>query len=51
MLNPTGAATNLDVGAYSWDGGLVRFSPNPTGVVGLQEGVPGLNVVNLPGCP
>jgi hydrogenase small subunit len=46
------AAINLAVGACAWDGGLVRSNPNPTGAVGLQEAVPGLNnLVNLGGCP
>ncbi len=26
-------------------------NPNPTGAVGLHEAVPGINIVNLPGCP
>jgi len=46
-----GAAAVIAVGACAWDGGLVRSKPNPTGAVGLQEAVPGVNVVNLPGCP
>jgi hydrogenase small subunit len=46
-----GAAAVIAVGACAWDGGLVRAKPNPTGAVGLQEAVPGVNVVNLPGCP
>lgn len=46
-----GAAAVIAVGACAWDGGLVRSRPNPTGAVGLQEAVPGVNVVNLPGCP
>lgn len=45
------AAVNIAVGACAWDGGLVRSNPNPTGAVGLQEAVPGINVVNLGGCP
>jgi hydrogenase small subunit len=45
------AAAVIAVGACAWDGGLVRSNPNPTGAVGLQEAVPGANVVNLPGCP
>lgn len=46
-----GAAAVMAVGACAWDGGLVRSKPNPTGAVGLQEAVPGVSVVNLPGCP
>jgi hydrogenase small subunit len=45
------ASVNIAVGACAWDGGLVRSNPNPTGAVGLQEAVPGINVVNLGGCP
>ncbi len=41
----------IAVGACAWDGGLVAAAPNPTGAVGLQEAVPGINVVNLGGCP
>jgi hydrogenase small subunit len=45
------AAATISVGACAWDGGLVRSNPNPTGAVGVQEAVPGINVINLPGCP
>lgn len=45
------AAATISVGACAWDGGLVKSNPNPTGALGLQEAVPGLHVVNLPGCP
>jgi hydrogenase small subunit len=47
----SGAAAVIAVGACAWDGGLVRSKPNPTGAVGLEEAVPGVSVVNLPGCP
>ena len=47
----TNSAANIAVGACAWDGGLVRANPNPTGAVGLQEAVPGVQVVNLGGCP
>jgi hydrogenase small subunit len=47
----TNALATLAVGACAWDGGLVRSNPNPTGAVGVQEAVPGISVVNLPGCP
>ena len=46
-----GAAVNIAVGACAWDGGLVRSNPNPTGALGLQDAVPGVKIVNLPGCP
>jgi len=45
------AAASIAVGACAWDGGLVAAYPNPTGAVGLQEAVPGINVINMPGCP
>jgi hydrogenase small subunit len=45
------AAASIAVGACAWDGGLVASHPNPTGAVGLEEAVPGLNIVNMPGCP
>lgn len=45
------SAVNIAVGACAWDGGIVRASPNPTGAVGLQQAVPGINIVNLGGCP
>jgi hydrogenase small subunit len=47
----TNAAANIAVGACAWDGGIVKSNPNPTGALGLQEAIPGLNVVNLGGCP
>lgn len=47
----TNSAANIAVGACAWDGGLVRSNPNPTGAVGLQEAVPGIQVINLGGCP
>jgi hydrogenase small subunit len=45
------AAASIAVGACAWDGGLVAAKPNPTGAVGLEEAVPGLNIINMPGCP
>lgn len=45
------SAANIAVGACAWDGGLVRSNPNPTGALGLQDAVPGIKVINLPGCP
>jgi hydrogenase small subunit len=47
----TNAAATIAVGACAWDGGLVRSNPNPTGAVGVQEAIPGIKVINLPGCP
>lgn len=45
------AAASIAVGACAWDGGLVAAKPNPTGAVGLEEAVPGVNIINMPGCP
>ena len=45
------AAAVMAVGACAWDGGLVAASPNPTGAAGLQAVLPGIQVVNLGGCP
>lgn len=46
-----GAAATIAVGACAWDGGLVAAHPNPTGAVGLEEAVPGIKLINMPGCP
>ena len=43
------AKATLAVGACAWDGGLVQHGP--TGGEGVQDMVPGANVVNLGGCP
>ena len=43
------AAATIAVGACAWDGGLVQYGP--TGAQGVQDIVPGANVVNLGGCP
>jgi hydrogenase small subunit len=45
------AAASIAVGACAWDGGLVAAHPNPTGAVGLEEAVPGITLINMPGCP
>ena len=45
------AAASIAVGACAWDGGLVAAKPNPTGAVGLEEAVPGIKIINMPGCP
>jgi hydrogenase small subunit len=45
------AAASIAVGACAWDGGLVAAHPNPTGAVGLQQAVPGITLINMPGCP
>jgi hydrogenase small subunit len=43
------ARATLAVGACAWDGGLVKHGP--TGGQGVQDVVPGVEVVNLGGCP
>ncbi len=43
------AKATIAVGACAWDGGLVQHGP--TGGQGVQDMVPGANVVNLGGCP
>lgn len=45
------AAATITVGACAFYGGWPAARPNPTGAVGVQEAVPGITVVNLPGCP
>jgi hydrogenase small subunit len=45
------AAASIAVGACAWDGGLVASRPNPTGAVGLEQAVPGIKLINMPGCP
>ena len=43
------AKVTIAVGACAWDGGLVQHGP--TAGQGVQDVVPGANVVNLGGCP
>ena len=45
------ALVTLAVGSCSSWGGIPSASPNPTGAVSIKEAVPGITVVNLPGCP
>lgn len=45
------AAASIAVGSCAWDGGLVSSAPNPTGAMGLADAVPGIKIINLPGCP
>ncbi len=45
------ALVTLAVGSCSSWGGIPSASPNPTGAVSVKEAVPGITVVNLPGCP
>ncbi len=46
-----GALATLAVGTCAAFGGLPAAHPNPTGAVGVQEAVPGIRLINLPGCP
>ncbi len=41
----------IAVGTCATYGGLPAAGPNPTGAVSVAEAVPGIPVVNLPGCP
>ena len=45
------AAATIAIGSCAWDGGLPSAGINPTGAVGVHEAVPGITLVNLPGCP
>jgi hydrogenase small subunit len=45
------AAATITVGACAFYGGWPAARPNPTGAVGVQEAVPGITILNLPGCP
>ena len=45
------AAATITVGACAFFGGWPSASPNPTGAMGVGEAVPGLTLINLPGCP
>jgi hydrogenase small subunit len=45
------AAATIAVGNCAWDGGWPAAQPNPTGAMGVKDAVPGIALVNLPGCP
>jgi len=45
------AAATIAVGSCAAFGGWPAAKPNPTGAVGVQEALPGISVINLPGCP
>jgi hydrogenase small subunit len=45
------AAATIAVGACASYGGWPQARPNPTGAMGLGSAVPGISLVNLPGCP
>ncbi|MCL4490530.1 MAG: hydrogenase small subunit [Nitrospirae bacterium] len=45
------ALATIAVGTCAAYGGIPAARPNPTGAVSVKEAVPGITVVNLPGCP
>ncbi len=45
------AAATIAVGSCATWGGIASAQPNPTGAVGVEKAVPGIPLVNLPGCP
>ncbi|MFA5515986.1 MAG: hydrogenase small subunit [Desulfuromonadales bacterium] len=45
------AAATIAVGNCASYGGLPAAAPNPTGAASVSQAVPGISVVNLPGCP
>jgi hydrogenase small subunit len=45
------AAATITVGACAFYGGWPSAAPNPTGAMGVRDAVPGIPIVNLPGCP
>lgn len=45
------AAATITVGACAFYGGWPSARPDPTGAVGVQQAVPGITLINLPGCP
>lgn len=45
------AAATIAVGTCASFGGIPAAAPNPTGAISVQEAVPGITILNLPGCP
>ncbi|AFJ46929.1 hydrogenase 2 small subunit [Shimwellia blattae] len=45
------AAAVIAIGSCSAWGGVPASGPNPTGAVSLQEVIPDIPVINIPGCP
>lgn len=45
------AAATISAGACSFYGGWPAAAPNPTGAVGVKDLMPGIPLLNMPGCP
>jgi len=45
------AFATITAGTCAAYGGIPAAAPNPTGAVGVRDAVPGVTVLNLPGCP
>jgi hydrogenase small subunit len=45
------ALATIAVGTCAAFGGIPAANPNPTGAVSVRDAIPGITVVNLPGCP
>ncbi len=45
------ALATIAVGSCASWGGIPSAYPNPTGAVSVKKAVPGVKVINLPGCP
>ncbi|MDA8079592.1 MAG: hydrogenase small subunit [Nitrospiraceae bacterium] len=45
------AMATIAVGTCATAGGIPAAKPNPTGAVGVKTAVPGITLINLPGCP
>ena len=45
------AAAVIAIGTCSSFGGIQAAKPNPTGAAGVSELLPGVPVINIPGCP
>jgi hydrogenase small subunit len=46
-----GAMATIAMGQCAWDGGIPAAQPNPTGAKGVKDVMPGITLINLPGCP
>lgn len=45
------AAATIAVGSCATYGGIPAAAPNPTGAISVAKAVPGIAVMNMPGCP